>query len=474
MEKTNLSIYLIKEEYKEFDAIQEKSNKRIDLSNNMCVYCKLKQPNPPKWLKNFFANSFGELNGMLVNNASVLLLIKKVMIDAKERIFGLTFGYGKSLFKDDVLEEQFGLKVVLNTVEKSGIRKISKVDVSKNYKQSQEQLPNENDFSEFGFDVNTDLIKYVSGKSNDKYFEGAMLTGGDILSFSSEKNIDNINEILDYVYELYLNENYKKEYPWLDNIKKVRNVTEIEELNKVAVNYLNEGRFTDLWLAIPEIIQWEKIDGIQISGKKNDEILSDIYMDKFMETFAEKKIQDFNQLKSKTIKLISSETNEVYKTWKANKCLVGTVEYNGKIFSINSGVWYQINKEYKDEIAYESIKLCPEKFIECPKEYYENDYINALVDKWIGSDKMHTATIFYGGGKGNQIEVADIFYKDSFIHIKNNGGSSMLSHLFNQSIVSATLMKKRTLEINVMYNLKKKSLIFLSQIILIPKNIMLF
>jgi uncharacterized protein (TIGR04141 family) len=43
----------------------------------------------------------------------------------------------------------------------------------------------------------------------------------------------------------------------------------------------------------------------------------------------------------------------------------------------------------------------------------------------------------YGGGNG--IEICDIYNKQGhFIHIKDGGASSKLSHLFNQGYVSAT------------------------------------
>lgn len=53
-------------------------------------------------------------------------------------------------------------------------------------------------------------------------------------------------------------------------------------------------------------------------------------------------------------------------------------------------------------------------------------------------------TVYYGGG-GSQIELCDILCKDgTFIHVKRNHGSSSLSHLFNQGLVSTRLIKSDT------------------------------
>lgn len=64
------------------------------------------------------------------------ILIDKLDIDGEQKIFALAFGYSKNLFAEDVIEKQFGLKIVLNTVGINDIRKISKVNVGSNQKKS--------------------------------------------------------------------------------------------------------------------------------------------------------------------------------------------------------------------------------------------------------------------------------------------------------------------------------------------------
>lgn len=50
-------------------------------------------------------------------------------------------------------------------------------------------------------------------------------------------------------------------------------------------------------------------------------------------------------------------------------------------------------------------------------------------------------TVYYGG-RSSQVELCDILCKDgTFIHVKHYQGSSTLSHLFNQGLVSARLIK---------------------------------
>ena len=161
MSKLNLSIYLIKEEITEFDDIVEESQILQEYDENCIAYYKDSFVGEPEWLSKFF-NLHN--NGLRTANARVLFLKRLEVSESTTRIFAITFGYGKTLLKEDVCEEQFGLKIVLNTIERNKIRKISKTDIGKNYKQSQEQMPKESDIGEFGFDVDRDLIKYVTGK----------------------------------------------------------------------------------------------------------------------------------------------------------------------------------------------------------------------------------------------------------------------------------------------------------------------
>ena len=181
MAKNKLSIYLIKKEVEE-EKIFDKEKNNIEIfkkhDDNKISYFIPSYIHPPIWLKSFF-----EMESDVLKQAnSRVVLIDKLNIDGDERIFAVVFGYAKNLFAEDVLEEQFGLKIVLNTADINSIRKISKISVGGNQKQSQEQMPKTSNINEFGFDLDRDLIRNVTAKCNDDYFEKANITGGDIFS----------------------------------------------------------------------------------------------------------------------------------------------------------------------------------------------------------------------------------------------------------------------------------------------------
>lgn len=442
MGKLNLSIYLIKEEITEFSDIVESSNELVKYSDDAVAYFKPSFSKEPDWLFAFFRINHDDLK---TSNARVLFLKRLHISENETRIFGITFGYGKTLFKDEIVEEQFGLKIVLNTIERNKIRRISKIDIGKNYKQSQEQMPKESDIGEFGFDVNRDLIKYVTGQSDDEVFDKAIITGGDIFNLTIEKDVMDIDDLLLYCYEKYKQTTYRDNFDWIDNIKLIRKKSLIDQLNNEVVENFNNRNFDNVWLAIPEVISWEKFKCVYITGQRDkDAEYNDIKNEVFIESFENCRIDNYEQIKNKTIKIMSNEdsSSELYK-WNASKCIVGSIVYENNVYAINGGNWYKINSDFAEEVnqAYNNLELSDLELIDCPTEKNEDQYNDELVNSIDGAYLIHKYKIPIGGGSGNNIEPCDIAIGKNLIHIKNNGGSSYLSHLFNQASNSCQALK---------------------------------
>ncbi|MDE6666937.1 MAG: TIGR04141 family sporadically distributed protein [Clostridia bacterium] len=442
MSKLNLSIYLIKENIASFDDIVEKATVLHSYDENSIAYYNTSYVREPEWLRNFFNLTNDHLK---TANARVLFLKKISIANNVERIFAITFGYGKTLLKDNVCEEQFGLKIVLNTIARNKIRKISKIDIGKNYKQSQEQMPRESDIGEFGFDIDRDLIKYVTGKSEDEQFGKAIISGGDLFNLVIEKNVTNIDELLLYCYEKYSLTTYKDNFEWLDNIKLVRDKYLINKLNSKVVELLNNKDFSKIWLAIPEVINWENVKCIYIAGQQNKRAeYVDIDNEVFVDSFKNSTIKDFDQIKSKNIYAKSTEDENIeIAKWSASKCIVGSIEIDDQVYAINGGNWYRINSDFAAEInnAYDKIPLSDIEFIDCPNDNDEDAYNQILVNSIPNAHLIHKYKISIGGGRGNNIEPCDVAIEKTLIHIKNNGGSAYLSHLFNQATNSCSALK---------------------------------
>ena len=120
--KNKLSIYLVKAGLSEKEDIFENHDELkvfSELSDGSKIYYKASCIHAPSWLKSFFLKD--DNADMLQANSRVVLL-KKMTFENEERVFALTFGYARFLFKPNVLEEQFGLRIVLNTIQQNEIR----------------------------------------------------------------------------------------------------------------------------------------------------------------------------------------------------------------------------------------------------------------------------------------------------------------------------------------------------------------
>lgn len=82
--------------------------------------------------------------------------------------FAVSFGIGHFLLKDEALEQRFGLKVVLNSADPSKIRNIEKTNPGAVPKHRREQMGRDDPQTDFGIDVEQDLVGSVSAKSRDE------------------------------------------------------------------------------------------------------------------------------------------------------------------------------------------------------------------------------------------------------------------------------------------------------------------
>jgi uncharacterized protein (TIGR04141 family) len=112
---------------------------------------------------------------------------------------------------------------------------------------------------------------------------------------------------------------------------------------------------------------------------------------------------------------------------------------------MNFGKWYEINNDFAKTVndEYEKIQISTIKF---PNSNYrtEDEYNLQFCNTNSNCVMMHKkGEISYGGGSGNKIEVCDILTKDKrLIHIKKSEASNTLSHLFNQALISAEVLKE--------------------------------
>ncbi len=446
-ESTNhVSIYLIKQEFTDHQSIlkSHSSLKSKTIPNVGTFYYGDSTSYEPSWVGKFFG---GQLKDMKIFSASAkaVLLIEVSVAKSKKRIFAVPFGYGWSMLARGTCEERFGLKTTLNVIESDGLRKIDKKNMSSVPKDTSEQLSRAGIVADFGIDIEQDLIRAVTGATKRVEF-GRTVSGKDSLSVTTKVSISNVVEFLKKCYERYVSNDYKKEFAWIDQISDVKNPKLIEELDAQLVDNIKTGNLEKTWMAVPEILDWEDVSGFKYTGKQKEEPVDDIRLPEFLATLSDdlREKLSVGVLKGREIRCISASSDQEINRWKAYECLYCEIadDNKKKTYLLSNGKWYEIEKDFAEKTNkdYKSFRDAGSS-VTLPEYSHkdENDYNTRTVKADASLCCMDRKVITHGGGY-SKIEFCDILTSDKkLIHVKQYGGSSVLSHLFAQGVVSGEL-----------------------------------
>lgn len=440
--KNKLTIFLIKEEVEELDAIVDPGRtdlQRIEFDEFGTLFIRKSVDRSPEWVEGFFGGRLDECE-WFGSSVSAALIVPVEVDEAVVRLFALTFGYGRAWLEDDVIERRFGLKCVLNSVKHDSLRQIKKTLISGNARKSSEQMPRRSTISDFSLDYEQDLLEGVSATGEKGNVLEGTVSGADSLSVSAPINLNGISDYLKKVYKAYRLETYKKRFSWIDHVSLVKDKDLIARLEIAAVGSLNAGDEA-VWFSIPEVIEWENVAGFRYIPKGYT--FNDILTCDLLET-VNNGLCEFKQLKDKKVYAISSVDDEIVKSWSASRCLYGELQIGSNQYCVTDGLWYQIDKAYADEIQqdYEATTIAsivlPDYRKDCGGE---GAYNEAFADSSESLLLMDQKNVLFGGG-GDRIELCDVLSNNGqFIHVKRYGGSSVMSHLFNQGLVSMDLIK---------------------------------
>lgn len=437
-----LSIYLIKGRHTEVNDILKDidSYKKVDINQVGTLYYDDSHVNPPGWASTFFQDKISELN--IFNAGSKAILLVRLDIDSDKKMFAIPFGFGWTMLNAGVWEERFGLKVALNSINTDGLRKISKKNISSVPKDSSEQLGKAGQTSDFGIDIEQDLIQSVTALSTNPYL-GKTITGRDPLSVSVRVDLSNIKDFLQKVYQCYSLDSYKENFGWIDQIANIKDQSLAAELDGKMLEKIHGSDFSGLWMAVPELIEWERIKGFRYIGPRRDtELHDDLHLPDYLDVALDGRdrldvqLEDFE----KHITALNVENDNDAHRWKAYNCLYCEITNNGNTYLLSNGKWYQIAGDFAAQVNNDFTTLRSKGASVSLPEYSHNDEAayNEAAAKSANLICMDRKNIRYGGGY-SAIEFCDLLGDKQLIHVKRYGGSSVLSHLFFQGVVSGEL-----------------------------------
>ena len=439
--KADLNIYLAKPEVKNTDDIVKNHialksfNLEISGITPCILFFKNTYSNPPRWARffapNVAATEFGQ------NSSTGALLYAKV----GEAIFILTFGQGHHLVDSANIEMNFGLKAALNLLDVTSLRSIDKSSFEQYPTQTREQTGIATELQYFGVNIERDLLRAITGKPNDEKY-GSRISGMDALKLSIEVKLKDLADLLKRVLAAYNDNAYKKgAFAWVDHISEVKDKAHHKMLDDELLNRINSGYFDRIWLSVPEIIDWNRVVGFKYSSGTSSPRYYDIRISDFLETFKGMS-PDALDLRLRKIYCVDSEDLVVYER-PAYRFVYAEVNYQSDVYVLNNGKWYKISSSFAEHVNsfFASVpkyaKLLPVYDDETEGSYNER-VAKCDADSFALLDKKNISVT----GAAAPVEPCDLFRDgNEFIHVKRYGGSSVLSHLFNQGLVSGELFQ---------------------------------
>ncbi|MEO2219654.1 DUF6119 family protein [Chromobacterium vaccinii] len=395
---------------------------------------------PPRW-QDFIQSATTTTIDLHNRSSSAAILLK---ID--KNIIAYTFGYGRFLLNEYFFESDFGIKTALNTLQHDGIKSIDLLNISDQAMQKRAQSAKSHTADQFGIDISRDILRAVTGKPLAGIRFKNIKGGGSVYSFSTKADASDLATISQDIIRYYNNSNYKSNFSWMDNIKKVKNQNTISMLEQLLLKEIN-SKNTSVLLTLPEIQSWDSIDGFSFTRKKRS-IKHSLEIDDYYATIQPGNTQSISNLKSD--KIYCHDINGGERYYSIAKSIYYETTPSNNSYILFSGDWYEIDHAFHNSID-ATINAIPLSSIQFPaptisivngKTVIENEgAYNAKVAALLGAELLDKKLI-KTPSMASALEVCDILMTTGeYIHVKHGkGGSSSLSHLFAQGYVSALVM----------------------------------
>jgi len=404
---------------------------QIDTVTTGELYIQLPTSGPPDWAYFFLPHLSPDQFGTNSSTGAVFLVRKG------ENAFAMTFGRGWSLLEKEHWEERFGLKVALNCIGENTVRTIDKHSLDQLLCHTSEQASRDATPREFGFDIEQDLLKGVTGKPLDEETFGKRITGAESLFIDVPVSIESLPLLLDKLHEKFLDASYQEYFPWVDQIEEVANRRLKEDLDAFLTARINSGNTEHIWMAVPEWIEWNKVSRFRFLARAGTFEYADIHLGALLRAKGSGEVVDTDWLSRRKIECIDLNGETLHK-WTAYQCLYAEIEHEGKTFLLSGGKWYSVQADFVQKVntALETIRNY-EGELPVYRDSSEPQYLERITqDPASGIALLDKKLIKYGGDR-SAVEFCDLYtaHRDMF-HIKRYGQASALSHLFAQGVVS--------------------------------------
>jgi len=395
---------------------------------------------PPKWSK------FLDLSDAEKAKLTNLTAYGLVFIPASGRWFAVSFGLGHVKLDPDAFEQDFGLRVVLNTVDPDKLRSADIRTPDENTTSRRTQTARRSDQTAFSIDIERDIVRGLAGEPKVTAF-ASRVAGSDGLTLTKEMDVAALPQVCADAFAAFGKDDYKANFAWIDQIKHVRDKATIELLDAALVAALGgclTGAIPDtLHLAYPVIYDPEKARHIRYKGFNCSNVHTDLEIGGYVADMREKAVPAYEpgHLSGHKVYECNAEGKDDGQSWRIKECLVFETDLNGEKYVLSADRWYRIDTNLANEVttffAGVTAHAMPDALADENEEKYNGRVATGGHNMLCLDRKLVKPT-----GASYSIEACDFLENSgAMIHVKDQTSSSRLSHLFNQGTVSARVMK---------------------------------
>ncbi|MBS1869428.1 MAG: TIGR04141 family sporadically distributed protein [Actinobacteria bacterium] len=434
--KQRLTWFLLKDGMDVDDILRDRSGLReLKLDTGAVLFVASRPPTEPGWTAYVKPHLHDELGGVWSASSSAVMLV-----GAGGRTFALIFGYGRSLLAADAYEQDFGLKVVLNTVAFDQIKSVDARTIDDNTLHTRRDVSRDSSFEAFGLDVTRDLVRAVTGTSTADDLNGK-LTGSDALALHTHARVPELPALAERLLAAYEDTAYQQHFDFIDYLRIERRPDVIERLQGQLLAALRAGALDDVHLAIPEPLNWLDVAGIRFSSQRRGDALdTDPRISVYLRTRDAAELSVERLRRDYVEAMSASDDLQKLQSWSVYRCLVFETQDGEHLYTLSGGEWYRVALTFKDEV-YDFVERLPILDLELPLASFgvrEEVYIQ---DAAAATGTLPLDQRLVRRSVPDPIEICDLLTSDgTFVHLKKRGKSSTLSHLFAQGLVSAELL----------------------------------
>jgi uncharacterized protein (TIGR04141 family) len=378
-----------------------------------------------------------------INSGSVGL----IFVPVANRFMCFSFGFTSKYLDITGFERDFGLKVVLNSVNPGKLKSIDSKIIDTVVMNRRTQLSKENGIHDFGFEIDRDLLRGVAGKPANPNFASSV-AGSDMLAISCKVTTGSFHRKANEILAQYNSVHYKTVFPWIDNVKPVKDQPIIDTLdNQLVANFnsvLVGQPANHLQLASPGIIDLTKIDHFKYRGFRSRTPIPVPELESLLDEMQQGSVTTVTLQDLEHYHIDALDGNNLsFDSWSLYNWLNCEIVHAGVQYILSDGEWFEISSAY-----YTVVQAAFDRITSNNREYRrigtttaanEPDYLSTYAVS--ATEIILDQQLYRLQGQRNAIEFCDILTQHGeFIHVKDGGSSSKLSHLFNQGIVSGRLL----------------------------------